>query len=249
MKKKLSILTGIAVFGVVLAQSGALSGLSGHTKALAEAKALSASLTYMQIGGSPTAFKIELAKPNMARIDRGSELVVADGKTITIFDKKANTFFKSAQTGDALAKYFTEDELNLFAPFFNPSAFDKLGKENNAGTKNRKGVAMNVIEVTLDPAGRKKATYFVDPTSGLIRQIEYAYSDTGTIVRMLVDTKDLTLKNETDDALFAFKAPDGAKELTEADMIADKWYYDLNEAKEVAKKTNRLVMVDFYADW
>jgi len=247
--KKLSILIGVAAFGVILAQSGSLAGLSGHVKALAEAKALTASLTYQQIGGSPSVFKVEVAKPNLARIDRGDDLIVADGKTVTVFDKKANTYFKSAQTSDALGKYFTEDELSLLAPFFNPAAFDKLGKQTAAGTKNRKGIAMNVVEINLDPNGRKKATYFIDPGTGLIRQIEYAYNDTGTVVRMLVDTKELTLKNEIDQSLFAFKAPDGSKELTEADMTADKWYYDLKEAKEVAKKTKRLLMVDFYADW
>lgn len=245
--KKFSILAGLAVVGVVVAQS--LSGpLGTYAKALAGAQSLSATFTYQQIGGSSAAFKVDLAKPNFARIDRANELIVADGKTITVFDKKQNTYFKVAQTNEELSKYFSEDEMHLFVPFFNPVFFDKF-KVSDGGTKNRKGVAMSVVEAQLDQRGVKKATYYIDPTSKLARQVEFAYSDTGQVVRMLVDTKEFTLSNDIDAALFAFKAPDGSRELTAEEMASDAWYTNLDEAKAVAKKTKRLLFVDFYADW
>jgi len=32
-------------------------------------------------------------------------------------------------------------------------------------------------------------------------------------------------------------------------MNAGKWYENLEEAEAMAKKTNRPILVDFYADW
>lgn len=245
--KKFSILAGVAVVGVVVAQS-VTGPLGAYAKTLAGAQSLSATFTYQQIGGNSSAFKVDLAKPNLARIDRANELILADGKTITVFDKKQNTYFKVAQTNEELSKYFSEDEMHLFVPFFNPVFFDKF-KVSDGGTKNRKGVAMNVVEAQIDQRGVKKATYYIDPTSKLARQVEFAYSDTGQVVRMLVDTKEYTLSNEIDAALFAFKAPDGSRELSAEEMASDKWYYDLEQAKAAAKKSGRKIFVDFFATW
>jgi outer membrane lipoprotein-sorting protein len=245
--KKFAILAGCIVVGLVVAQgSGALGG---HAKALADAQGLSATFTYQWIGGSPATYKIDLAKPGMAKIDRGNELIVADGTSITILDRKANTYYKVPQTSNDLAKYFAEDELALFAPFFNAKAFDKFAKVTSAGTKNRKGVAMNVVEAQVDAKGLKKATYYIDPATSLARQVEYMLSDGPEPVRVLVDTKEFVLSTETNADRFAFKAPEGSRELSLEEMNSDKWYTNLDEAKEVAKKTKRLLFVDFYADW
>lgn len=247
--KKFALLSGLVAVGIVVAQGGASGALSGHAKALAEAQGLSATFSYQRIGSTPTSLKIDLAKPGFARIDRSSELIVADGKTITILDRKANTFFKAAQTDAELAKYFTEDEFNLFAPFFNAKAFDKFAKVTANGTKNRKGMTMNVVEAQIDQKGLKKATYYIDPATNLARQVEYVMTDGPEAVRVLVDTKEFTLSTEVNADMFAFKAPEGSRELTQEEMNSDKWYTNLDEAKEAAKKSKRLLLVDFYADW
>lgn len=245
--KKFAILSGFVVAGLVIAQgSGALGG---HTKALADAQSLSATFTYQKIGGSPSSYKIDLAKPGMAKIDRGNELIVADGTSITILDRKANSYYKVPQTAGELSKYFGDDEMALFAPFFNAKAFDKFAKVMSAGTKNRKGMTMNVVEAQIDAKGFKKATYFIDPATNLARQVEYAFSDGPEPVRMLVDTKEFSVSSEVKADLFAFKAPEGSKEVALEDMVADKWYTDIEEAKSVASKTGRKMFVDFMASW
>jgi thiol:disulfide interchange protein len=49
--------------------------------------------------------------------------------------------------------------------------------------------------------------------------------------------------------MFAFKAPAGSRELTAAEISADKWYTNFDEAVAVGKASNRLVLVDFYTSW
>jgi thioredoxin len=66
---------------------------------------------------------------------------------------------------------------------------------------------------------------------------------------MLLDTKQMAVAASADAALFAFKAPEGSRELSLEEMMSDKWYHDLDEAKEVASKTGRKIFVDFYATW
>jgi len=247
--KKFAIISGLVVAGIVIAQGGSSGSLAGHVKALADAQALSASMTYQTVGGSQGSFKIDLAKPGMSRIERGNELIVADGKTITVYDKYSNSYSKKPQTDADLNLYFNEDEMNLLAPFFDAKAFDKFAKVTDAGTKNRKGMTMNVVEVQVDKKGLKTATYYVDPSTKLVRQIQFTMTDGPAPVQVLVDAKELTISKEVDADLFAFKAPAGSHELTPEEMASDKWFTDLTEAKAEAKKTKRLLMVDFYADW
>jgi len=52
-----------------------------------------------------------------------------------------------------------------------------------------------------------------------------------------------------DDSLFAFSAPAGAKKVEIAAGDLSKWYFNLDEAKKVAKASNRMLFVDFNATW
>lgn len=246
--KKFAVISGVVIAGIVLAR-GDSSALQEHVKTLTDAQALSATFTYQEIGSAPTSFKIDLAKPGMARIERGNELIVADGKTITVLDKAANSYYKKAQTDSEFSQFFSEDEMNLFAPFFNAKAFDSFTKVTDGGTKNRKGMTMNVVNAQVDKAGKKNATYYIDPATHLARQVEFTFTDGPTAIRMLVDTKDISLSNDSNASLFAFKAPDGSKEMSLEDMMSDKWYHDLGEAMAVAEKTHRKIFVDFMATW
>lgn len=246
--KKFAVLAGVVVAGLVLAQ-GASGPLSGYIKSLNGASSLSASFTYQRIGGTSTSYAVELAKPNMVRIDKPGELIVADGKSIVTYDKKAKTYFKTPQSDAAIGKLFNDDEFSLFAPFFAPNAFDKLTKVTAAGNKNRKGMSMQVVEATVDAKGFKKATFYIDPSNNVARQLELTFTDGPETIRTLIDVKDVKIGGEANASLFAFKAPEGSKELSLDEMMSDKWYYNLDEAKEVAKRTNRKIFIDFFATW
>lgn len=246
--KKYAVLAGLVVAGLVFAR-GANGPLSGFVKAMTDATSLSATFTYQKIGGTAQSYTIDLAKPNMVRIDKAGQTIVADGKTIVTYDKQAKTYVKAPQSDAELGRLFNDDEFSLFAPFFSPNAFDKLAKVAPAGTKNRKGISMQVVEATVDAKGFKKATFYIDPSNNVARQLEITFSDGPEVVRTLVDVKDIKVGGQADAALFAFKAPEGSRELSMEEMNSDKWYYDLEEAKAVAKKTNRQIFVDFYAVW
>ncbi len=244
--KKFVVLAGVVVAGLVLAQGG--NPLSGYVKAMNEASSVSATMSFQRIGGTATNYSIDLAKPSMVRIDKPNQLIVADGKAIVTYDKKAKTYFKTPHNEAELRKILSEDEFSVFLPFFATNAFDNLMKVTPAGTKNRKGMAMNVVEAQADAKGNKKVAFYIDPASNMARQVELTYSDGPEVIRALVDVKDIKVGG-TDSGLFAFNAPAGSRELSLEEMNSDKWYYDLEEAKKVAKATNRKIFVDFYAEW
>lgn len=247
--KKFVFLSGLAAAAIVAAYAAGSSTLGNHVKTLQEAQGLSATFTYQVIGGSATTYKVDLAKPNLVRIDKPGELIVADGQTVTTFDKKANTYFKTPQTEADLGRILGDDEFLVFAPFFHANGMGKMAKVSDGGTKNRKGTAMQVVEAQFDARGMKQATFYVDPASHLVRQVEYLFNDGPQPVRMLMDTKQISVSAQADAGLFAFKAPEGAKELSLEEMLSDKWYHDLEEAKAVAAKTGRKIFVDFFATW
>lgn len=245
--KKFAVLAGVVVAGIVLARSGS-GPLSAFVKSMNEASSISASMSFQRIGGTAQNFNVDLAKPNLVRLDKPNQLIVADGTSIVTFDKKAKTYFKTPQNEAELRKLLSEDEFSVFLPFFAPNAFDNLQKVTAAGTKNRKGIAMNVVEAQADPKGNKKIVFYIDPSNNLARQVELTYSDGPQVIRALVDVKDIKIGG-MENSLFAFNAPAGSRELSLEEMNSDKWYYDLEEAKKVAKSTNRKIFVDFYAEW
>lgn len=241
--RKLAILSAFLGAGVIWASFG--SSIEGYVKTLNSAQSLKSEFTVTTIGGPTATYTVELAKPNLARLDKPAELIVADGKSITIYDKRAKTYYKQPQTDEALRSLLAPDELSLWSPFFNEKTFQGV-QTDDGGKKTRKGMQLQLINGEADK-GKKQLGFFLD-AENVIRQFELFYKVDN--VRVLVDTKSVSLGGEAVDAsLFAFKAPEGSRELTEEERMSDKWYTNLEEAKKVAAATNRRVFLDFYADW
>ena len=247
MRKITAVAMLAALALLVFAQAGS-NALSGFAKALNSAESLDVQYTIQTIGGTPDSYKVSLSKPNKARIDKPSELTVADGTTITVFDKKTKTYYKRPQTPGDLGGIFSADDVSLWAAFFNGDVYSKANATSK-GTKNRKGTKMNVVEAKMDHTGRKQMVFYIDPADNVARQAEITYHEGKEKLITIIDAKSLTLGEKLDDAMYAFKAPDGARELTAEEMNADRWYTDLEEAKKVAVATKRAIFVDFYADW
>jgi outer membrane lipoprotein-sorting protein len=244
MRKILGImgLTAVAVW--VVAQSGA-GVLSNFAKALSSAESLTVNYTIQRIGGTKDEYTVAFARPNLVRIDKPNELIVADGKTITTYDKAAKTYFKRPQTDEEIRGLVSADEFNLWSAFFDANVFAKTPSKN-LGTKNRKGMNLSAIETT--PMQGKTVTLYINQGDNLARQAEIVMAHGSDRVSYVLDTKAISITG-ADSSLFAFKAPEGSRELTLEEMTADKWYTDFEEAKKVAARTNRLLLVDFYADW
>jgi outer membrane lipoprotein-sorting protein len=248
MRRLFGILATVAAAGFVLAQSGS-NLISGFTKALHEAQSLSTTFSVQVIGDAPTVYNLDLAKPNLARIDTPTQLIVADGKNITTYEKGPKTYYKRAQTAEELKALFASYELSVWSGFFDSAAFSKVASTKSLGTKNRKGMNLAVVEAALDAGRTKTMTLYINPADNVARQAEFVVSAHGEKETAILDTRSLSLNNKGDASLFAFNAPDGARELSLEELNSAQWYTDLEEAKKVAARTNRLLLVDFYADW
>lgn len=238
----------LAVAAAALVAQGSGSGvLNGFVKALNQADGLTATYTIQKLGGAPDTYKVSLAKPNKARVETPSQVIVADGTTIVTYDKQTNQFVKRAQTPAALRGIFASDETSLWAGFFNAEPFKGMNAKA-LPDKTRKGTQFKVVEITAPDNQDISLTLYLNPADSLARQAEMTIKAGSQAGTRILDTKSLELKKE-DDAVFAFQAPAGSKEVSEAELNSDKWYEDLDEALKVAKATNRLVFVDFGAVW
>jgi thiol:disulfide interchange protein len=81
------------------------------------------------------------------------------------------------------------------------------------------------------------------------RQAQIVSKSSGKEETTVVMATSLAVSGKVDSTRFAFKAPEGSRELTAEEMSADKWYTNFDEALAAAKATNRLVLVDFYTGW
>jgi thiol-disulfide isomerase/thioredoxin len=249
MRKAFVFFGAAALAAVIFAQGQGNQLLANFGKALMDAKSLSTSYKVLPVGGTPIEINLELAKPNMAKIDTPSELIVADGTTITTYNKSEKSYYKRPQTADDLGALFRGDELGLWAGFFNNKALAGVANAKSLGTKNRKGMALNVVEGWLDAKGRKTVTFYLNNQDSVVRQAEIVINDQGVKDTTVIDTKTLTLNGPAGQDLFAFKAPSGSKEVSWEEMNSAKWFYDLEEAKALAAKTGKKVFVDFMATW
>ena len=227
------------------AQNTGVQLLEKFTTALNSAKTLTVSYSVQLIGGAATNYQLEMAKPNMAKLDSPTELIVADGSNIVTYDKTKKTYFKKPQTDQELKKLVTRNELYIWAGFFDSKIGAKYSCIHAAGTKTRKGVVYNVVQFTMPARGPTNATYYLSQADSLARQAEFKVESETTIV----EAKTVSLGDKPEPARYAFAPPEGSRELTAAEMNAGKWYTDLNEALQAAKASGKMVFAFFDADW
>jgi outer membrane lipoprotein-sorting protein len=231
------------------AQSVAEQQMGKFIKALNSAQTLSVNYTSQVIGGTSTTYKLEYGKPNLAKIDSPTEQIVADGTNITTYDKKKKTYFKRKQTDKELRKIIVQGDMYMWAGFFDPDMSKGLKNLRSLGTKTRNGVVYNALEFILASGRQTTVTYYLSQSDLVARQAVFSVKSGNTTDIVVFDAKSVALGAKADPALYAFKAPEGSRELTEAEMNAAKWYTNLDEAIQVAKSSNRMVFVFFTADW
>lgn len=230
----------------VFAQGSGAGILNAYSKKLNEAQSLTVDYSIQQVGGIKADYSVTMSKPNMVRIDKPNELIVADGKTITTYSKGEKTFFKQPQTADGLKELVGSDELALWKSFFDANAYASTTSKS-LGSKTRKGQPYQLVEMAADKSGKKVVTLYIAADS-MAKIGEILLNDPNGKVTYIVDTKNVQVNNSVTDA-FAFKAPEGARELSMEELHASTWYTNLEEAKKIAAKTNRKIFVDFMATW
>lgn len=197
-----------------MAQS-ASSLMEKHLKTLQDAPSLSGTLTVQPIGGAPTAWKIQLSKPNLLKIESPDGFTLLDGKTIYRYTKKDNAWTETPQTEDSAAKTSAGLETMAWQAFFDKEAFKYVQTSKVGANRNVKGAAVTELVLTLE---KGTLTLLFDPKMGAARGFGYKTSDAD----MLVTSADLEIGKEPIPAeKFMFTAPTGAKkqEAAAADAV------------------------------
>jgi thiol-disulfide isomerase/thioredoxin/limonene-1,2-epoxide hydrolase len=237
---------GVAAALALATASDQSPKLRAYVQALAAAESVQSTLTVQKVGGASEEIKLALAKPDKARIETAATLTIADGETVTTYDKKDNTFFKRPQTQEGLMEIFDPVELMFWRPFFDAAALDKVGTSKDGGERNRGGKSLAAIEIAGSKGSGLSATLFVDKSDSSLQQAVLIVTGSGK-----TETKILTASGNQSAAtdLFSFNAPAGAKELSEAELVGGVWMTDFEEAKSLAAKFNKTLIGDFYATW
>src|SRR5580658_8353597 len=123
MRKAIGILALGGLMGVAFAAYHSSTLLLSFSKAMTDAKTLKVDYVVQQIGGLSDHYNLALKKPNLARIDEPTPLIVADGTNIITFDKKAKTYYKQPESAGLLSAIFANDALHPFSGFFNSNAY------------------------------------------------------------------------------------------------------------------------------
>jgi outer membrane lipoprotein-sorting protein len=228
---------------------GGVDTLQNFTKALNAAQTLNASYVVQPVGGSSTAYTLSLGKPNLARIDTSTQLIVADGTNIVTYDKTKKTYYKRPETAQELTKLVSGNDFYIWAGFFDANVNSRCSAVHEGGTKTRNGVTYNVVSFHLPSSRPTTATYYLGQDDNLLHQAEFDVSSSSSQDITVYQTKSVKLGGKVDNTLFAFVPPDGSRELTEAEINAGKWYTSIDEALDAAKAANKLVFVFFEADW
>jgi hypothetical protein len=222
MRKLLGVFAAIVCLVALLLAQQPRDVLARVASAEFGAKSLTASGTLQQVGtlsssAPAAAFAVSLAKPNKARIDMPTELIVADGATITSYDKAAKTYMKRPQTDADLKALFACNELSLFGGFFDPGFFSKV-QGGKLGKKSRKGASYDVIEVGYDVDGPNAASFFADPTDKMLKMAEFTPTGVSEPETTVVLVKEISVDGEQRGDPYAFKAPEGSREVTAAEL-------------------------------
>jgi len=248
MKNRATWAAALGALGLAAVVTAAVSGASAMDKfdrTLTSAQALDVKFTVREVGGAPAEYHVTLAKPDKAKVETPEKTVVADGQSITTYLKKDKVYFKNPQTPSALLSVFDEQGLSVWSGFFDSKAAARHAAARDEGTVNLGGVSYDVAKIT-DKAGGTVTTFYIDKADSIAKKVDFQSKVVGRDVNTLLNASVVALKAGD---VFAFQAPAGSKEVTEAELTAGHWLYDWDQAMATAKATGKVVMVDFMASW
>lgn len=233
---------------VFASQQAPSKGFANWQESLKAKTSISAKVNVQEVGGSSSSYTIDLKKPAMLRLDTTDRLIIADGTTITTFEKKEGVFYKQPQTKEDMKVLLDDDKFALFTGFFGdaPAAI----KTEDGASRTLAGDQVKEVKAYFDKAGKKQHTFYVGSDNIAKRSsLTAAQKGSDKPIQMVINAKDLVVNGTPVDTLFAFNAPANAKEINYADLISNKWFFDLEEAKLVASRTGKNIFIDFMADW
>ena len=213
--KSLVLAAGCALLAYSF-QSGLPPQAESHIKTLQGAQALTVTYTLQVVGEGPKAMKATLSKPNLLRIEREDGYTLSDGKVITVYSKKDNTFTESPFSDAAFAQTLSGPEAWGWSAFFAKDAA-KVFRSGQVGV-NRVIKASPVSEISTTVTGRETPlTLYFDAKLGFARGFAGKFDEKEYLVvatEVKVGTEALSVTD------FTFKAPEGAKKAEPAPAAA-----------------------------
>lgn len=234
----------VACAAAAFALQNGPSMIAQHAKVISSADGLSTRVISVSVGGGRSQTSVDLAKPNLFRIDGPTTLKVSDGNNVFTLFKGQNVYTKEAATKEVIAKAMEGDDFLALRPFFAPAALAGVTSAKAGAEVNRKGVVLKQVSGNFNG---KKITLSIGD-DGVARQAEVSAAGDGKSESTIFDYTDLKLIRPAANK-FEFKAPDGSKQVDPAEFMSSKWYYTLEEAKADAQRNNRPILVDAYTDW
>lgn len=239
-------------FGLLALASTRQTGqevIDRYAEVLFAAQSLTAEYSYQPVGGAAETYRVELAKPDRARLETPAQIIVADGKQITVFDRAENHYFRKSQNEAELRKLFAGDALGFWAPFFDANALKSLRAKGRPSDVRRGEMILRRVDAAIAGQQGKTLSLFVDAADGVLRQaVVDVAREGGPPESRVMNARRIELGGSKTE-ISAFVPPAGAKEVKEEDLMPAQWLTSLDQAIAEAKRTKRRVLVDFYADW
>ncbi|MBX3115485.1 MAG: thioredoxin family protein [Fimbriimonadaceae bacterium] len=245
--KSTRLLLAVPVLAVAMTATALMSApaFDNFKSTLGKAEGVKAEVSINDASGTHK-YTITLAKPNKARIDTASQLVVADGNEITTYVKDKNYYYTTPQTPQSLAEAMGGIEYQMWAPFFNEKAFASMTSKKT-GDRKIKGEAHSIVTVA-DQKGDTTMEFYLSDESKMPNRLAITSKTLTGEEKMIIASDSIELAAQTADA-FAFSAPANSKKVDMSVMGLGKWLHNFDEALTLAKSSNKLVMIDFMASW
>lgn len=242
----------VALAVVTLLQVNAGPGLlAKHAATLGNAKSLTVDFTVERLPAAPENYRLVYSKPNQLRIKYPGGMMMTDGTTLWEYDKAKNEYLEGPGDLASLTKKINSNVYYAWASFFFPDNLKGPMKSAVSGRKiSMAGTPVTLVDFTIDSSRSLTGTFYIDEKLGAARAASVKAARGGDSVEVLVKAQKMELSDQpADTSLFAFSPPAGSKKVEIAAGDLAKWYEDLDEGLKVAKATNRMVFVDFGAEW
>mgnify|MGYP000868812976 CR=1 FL=1 len=247
MNRNIAIGSSVLFAGAVaFALAGPPAPLLDHILGLNGADSLQVAYTTTVVGGGAArTTTITLKKPSQARVETAESLIIADGTTITTYNKGDKTYSKAAQTDAALARLFEGVDARIWQPFFSEEALNAFTNVRSAGNVSRGGQQYKVVEAGW---GRSTMKFYIG-RDNVIRQAEIVDASGTRPVTTLLNVTTMSMGSAVPGDAFAFNPPAGSRELDLTALTGTWILEDLPKALEASKASGKLIMIDAYASW
>lgn len=166
----------------------------------------------MQVGGASVDHTLTFDKPGRLRWETPVQLVIADGKTLTTYDKARNLYSQSPITEGWTKQVFADPAVWVWSAFFDTNFLKPIISTKKVGGRSVKGVALTDFHIEREGLSIGVST---DDAAGIVRNYTYRIAGQGDFIVQASDV--LFSKKPKDDALFAFTPPEGAMKKSDAE--------------------------------